>query len=50
VCGLCNMDRMDLLAFIFYSFNNFLIASTLVCSFCKAIPGSLSVANMQFRR
>jgi hypothetical protein len=34
----------DSLAFILYFFNNFCFASRLVCSFCEAMPGPLSVA------
>jgi hypothetical protein len=35
----------DSLAFILHLFNHFCIAFTLVCSFCEAMPGSLSIAN-----
>jgi hypothetical protein len=42
-----NVTWTDLgsLAFILHLFNHFRIASRLVCSFCEAMPGSLSVAN-----
>jgi hypothetical protein len=36
---------LDPLAFILHLCNHFCIASRLVCSFCQAMPGSLSVAN-----
>jgi hypothetical protein len=36
---------LDSLAFIFNFFNHFHIASRLVCSFCEAMPGPLSMAN-----
>jgi hypothetical protein len=36
---------LDSLAFILHFFNQFWIASGLMCSFCEAMPGSLSVAN-----
>jgi hypothetical protein len=36
---------LDSLALILHLFNHFCIASGLVCSFCEAMPGSLSVAN-----
>jgi hypothetical protein len=42
-----NVARTDLdsLAVILHPFNHFCIASGLVCSFCEAMPGSLSVAT-----
>jgi hypothetical protein len=36
---------LDSLDFILHLFNHFYIASRLVCSFCDAMPGSLSVAS-----
>jgi hypothetical protein len=36
---------LNSLAFMPHVFNHFCIASRLVCSFCEAMPGSLSVAN-----
>jgi hypothetical protein len=44
-CGECDMDRQGSLAFIFHFFNNFYTASSLVCSFCEAVPESPSGAN-----
>jgi hypothetical protein len=38
-------NNLDLLASIPHLFNHFFDASRLVCSFCEAMPGSLSVAN-----
>jgi hypothetical protein len=42
-----NVTRTDLdsLAFIPNLFNHVCIATSLVCSFCVAMPGSLSVAS-----
>jgi hypothetical protein len=42
-----NVTRTDLvsLAFILHLFSHFCVASRLVCSFCEAMPGSLSVAT-----
>jgi hypothetical protein len=37
--------NLDSLAFILQLFNHFCIASRLVCSFCKAMPGLVSVGN-----
>jgi hypothetical protein len=36
---------LDSLPFIFHLYNNFCKASSFVCSFCEAMPGSISVAN-----
>jgi hypothetical protein len=39
------VDRLASLAFILHFLNQFWIASRLVCSFCEAMAGSLSVAS-----
>jgi hypothetical protein len=39
------LNDLDPLAFIFHFLNQFWIASRLVCSFCEAMVGSLSVAS-----
>jgi hypothetical protein len=36
---------LNSLAFILHLYNQFCIASRLVCSFCEPMPGSLFVAN-----
>jgi hypothetical protein len=36
---------LDSLAFILHLFSHFYIVSRLVCSWCEAVPGSLSVVN-----
>jgi hypothetical protein len=42
--GECNVDRLA--SFPFYSFlNQFWIVSRLICGFCEAMAGSLSVAT-----
>jgi hypothetical protein len=37
--------NLESLAFNLHFFNNFWVASRLVCSFCEAKPGSLPVAD-----
>jgi hypothetical protein len=37
---------LDSVAFILHFFKQCCIASRLVCSFCKTIPGSLSMADV----
>jgi hypothetical protein len=38
--------NLDSIAFILHLFNHVCIESRLVCSFCEAMSGSLSVANI----
>jgi hypothetical protein len=44
-CGECDMDRLGFIIFYPPFFNHYCGGPTKVCSFCDAIPGSLSVAN-----
>jgi hypothetical protein len=41
---------LDSLAFILHFFNNFYIASRLVCSFCEAMPGHCQWLILQYHR
>jgi hypothetical protein len=45
LCGECDMDLLGL-AFICLFFNHFWNAFRLVCNFCEAMPGPLSMANI----
>jgi hypothetical protein len=45
LCGECEWTDLDLLAFILHVFSQFWVAARLVCSFCEALAGSLSVTS-----
>jgi hypothetical protein len=44
-CGQCDVGRLGFVSFYFPFLNQFWIAARLVCSFCEAMAGSLSVAS-----